>query len=319
MTSVEAFENRVAAEPAGDPPGGLPHPDTQAAVSPDDSGAAADLADVLLARTEGLVVPHLDQEKIRKRSTLTSLRVVAPLSLLLLWWASTAFGWVDEQTIPSPGSVASAFWELLTSGELWANLSVSLTRAATGLLIGVSIGLVLGLITGLYRLADGLIDPVLQMAYTVPFLAVAPLLIVWFGIDEQPKIILISVATCLPVYLNTYGGVRNTDPKVIEGARVFGVSRLRLVRQIIVPAALPSILVGLRMALSYSLLALIVVEQTNSPKGIGFLMISAQQYFQTEILLVCILLYAAWGLAAGGVVRGLGWLVQPWLRKGNIR
>jgi sulfonate transport system permease protein len=270
--------------------------------------------------SDALVEPRLaDQAREWRRSTLTALRVVAPATLLLLWWAGTASGRISEQTFASPGSVWAAFWDLLTSGELWANLSVSLTRAFTGLAIGLTIGLVLGVVTGLSRLVDGLVDPLMQMAYTVPFLAVAPLLIVWFGIGEQPKLVLITVATCLPVYLNTCSGVRNADRKVIEVARVFGVSRVRLVRQIVIPSAIPSILVGLRMALTFSLIALIVVEQTNSPKGIGFLMLSAQQYFQTEILIVCILLYALWGLTAGGIVRGLTWLLQPWQRKGNVR
>ena len=241
------------------------------------------------------------------------------MSLLLLWWVGTDHGWIDDQTFAAPGTVATAFWDLLTSGELWANLSVSLTRATAGLVIGLALGLGLGLLTGLSRVADGLIDPLMQIGYTIPFLAVAPLLVVWFGIGELPKIVLITVAVCLPVYLNTFNGVRNTDPRIIEAARVFGVSRTRLVRQIIVPGALPTILVGIRMALSLSLLALIVVEQTNSPKGIGFLMLSAQQYFQTEILIVCILIYAVWGLAAGALVRGLSWLLQPWRRAENVR
>jgi len=305
MTSVRTLDETVVASSS--------EPDRDVA-DPGRTGRAGDRPNAT-----ALVVPHLDQPKERRRSTLLSLRVVAPLTLLFLWWAGTTWGWVSEQTFASPASVAEAFWELLTSGQLWANLSVSLTRAFTGLAIGVTIGLVLGVLTGLSRLADGLVDPLMQMAYTVPFLAVAPLLIVWFGIGEQPKLILITVATCLPVYLNAYTGVRTADPKVIEAARVFGVSRVRLIRQIVIPSAIPSILVGLRMALTFSLIALIVVEQTNSPKGIGFLMLSAQQYFQTEILIVCILIYAVWGLTAGALVRGLSWLLQPWRRKENVR
>lgn len=313
MTSIETLPEPTL--PVPDPDAGAARaPDP--AVSPGGAAAPPDGG----PSSDALVEPRLaDQAREWRRPTLTALRVVAPVTLLLLWWAGTASGRISEQTFASPGSVWAAFWDLLTSGELWANLSVSLTRAFTGLAIGLTIGLVLGVVTGLSRLVDGLVDPLMQMAYTVPFLAVAPLLIVWFGIGEQPKLILITVATCLPVYLNTYSGVRNADRKVIEAARVFGVSRVRLVRQIVIPSAIPSILVGLRMALTFSLIALIVVEQTNSPKGIGFLMLSAQQYFQTEILIVCILLYALWGLTAGGIVRGLTWLLQPWNRRGNVR
>ena len=316
MTSVETLPDAAASPPGGAAVADRPHqPAVPADGPPDRSGGSGPSG-----TGSTLVVPRLaDQPRAWRRSTLTALRVVAPLTLLALWWVGTSTGRISEQTFASPASVWEAFWDLLSSGELWANLSVSLTRAFTGLAIGLTIGLVLGVLTGLYRLVDGLVDPLMQMAYTVPFLAVAPLLIVWFGIGEQPKLILITVATCLPVYLNTYSGVRNADRKVIEAARVFGVSRVRLVRQIVLPSAIPSILVGLRMALTFSLIALIVVEQTNSPKGIGFLMLSAQQYFQTEILIVCILLYALWGLTAGGIVRGLTWLLQPWQRKGNVR
>lgn len=304
MTAVETVGQRAPRSAALDPTS-ITDPDTETLPRPGGSSS--------------LVVPRLRRERARTRPGLSLLRVVAPVSLLSLWWLGTRTGRINEQTFASPGTVWSAFQELLTSGELWANLSVSLARSLTGLAIGVAIGLLLGALAGLHRVADGLVDPLLQMAYTVPFLAVAPLLVVWFGIGEQPKIILIAVATCLPVYLNTHSGVRAADPKVVEAARVFGVSRARLIGQVVLPSAIPAILVGLRMALTLSIIALIVVEQTNAPKGIGFLMLSAQQYFQTDVLIVCILLYASFGLAAGGFVRGLGWLLQPWSRKANVR
>ena len=168
------------------------------------------------------------------------------------------------------------------------------------------------LISGLSRLGDQLLDPVLQMLRTVPFLAVAPLLVLWFGIGEDQKVLVIALATCFPFYLNTHGGVRGVDPKVVEAGEVFGLSRWRLIRLIIVPGALPSLLVGLRQSLGVSLIALIVAEQSTAPRGIGFLRMSAQQFFQAEVLLVCILVYAVWGLLGDLLVRWLERSLMPW-------
>jgi sulfonate transport system permease protein len=164
----------------------------------------------------------------------------------------------------------------------------------------------------LYRVGDLLLDPLLQMLRMVPFLAVAPLLVLWFGIDERQKLLLLALATGFPFYLNTHGGVRAVDNKLLEAARVFGVTRLRTIAQIVLPAALPQMLVGLRQALGSVLIALIVAEQTNAPRGIGFLMMSAQQFFEIEVLLVCIVLYGLWGLMADMLVRGLERVWMPW-------
>jgi sulfonate transport system permease protein len=136
--------------------------------------------------------------------------------------------------------------------------------------------------------------------------------VLWFGIDERQKLLMIALASGFPFYLNTHGGVRGVDHKILEAAQVFGVSRWRAIRLIILPAALPQMLVGLRQSFGISLIALIVAEQTNAPHGIGLLMMSAQQFFQVEILLVCVVLYGFWGLLADLVVRGLERVLMPW-------
>ena len=261
---------------------------------------------------ERLVVPRSTRFMGRQRWAGVALRCAGPLTLLALWWGASSAGWVSEQTLASPAQVGAAFWRLASSGELWRNLSASLQRALTGLTCGVAIGLVLGVVAGLHRLGDELVDPLLQMLRTIPFLALAPLLIVWFGIGEASKVILISIATAMPMYLNTHSGVRNTDAKILEAARIFGLRGGRLVGEIVLPGALPSLLVGFRLSLGISLLALIVVEQFNAPRGIGFLMTSAQQFFQTDVLVACILIYAVWGLLADLTVRLLERVLMPW-------
>ena len=226
----------------------------------------------------------------RRRSRLsdTALRASVPVALVTVWALGSATGRIDEKVFPSPWSVWSAFVELVTTGVLWENLSVSLARVAIGFTIGGALGLSLGIASGLFALADKLVDPTLQMLRTIPFLAITPLLILWFGIDERPKIIIIAAAALFPLYINTHSGVRNVDRKVIEAGRVFGLRGLGLIRQVILPEMIPSVLVGLRVSLSVSLLALIVAELSNAPKGLGFLMTSAQQYFQTDVLVVVV-------------------------------
>lgn len=277
-------------------------------------GGARDREPAAAGQLQGLVAPSTRVRRGRAGLFGDALRLLGPLLLLGFWALASALGWIEEQMLAPPHKVLRTAIDLLRSGVLATNLGASLKRALSGLALGVSTGLLLGVLTGLTRLADRLLDPVLQMLRTVPFLAVAPLLVLWFGIGEQEKLLLIAIATCFPFYLNTHAGVQSADRKLLEAAQVFGLSRFGQIRQIILPAALPHMLVGLRQSLGASLIALIVAEQTNAPKGIGFLMLSASQFFQAEVLLVCILLYGLWGLAADLLVRVLARVLMPWRR-----
>lgn len=261
---------------------------------------------------DGLVEPgHVGEQRSRRTLDLV-LRLSVPVIIVVVWAYASASGAISEKVFPAPLSVVDAFVELVRDGTLWDNLAVSLRRVGVGFAIGGSIGLVLGVVAGLFRLGDQLIDPTIQMVRTIPFLAIAPLLIIWFGIGELPKIVIIAAASAFPIYVNAYGGVRDVDPKLMEAGRVFGLGRAGLIRHIVVPSAVPSILVGLRLSLAISLIALIVAEQSNAPQGLGFLMTSAQQFFQTDILVVCILIYAVWGLGVDLVVRLLERVLLPW-------
>ncbi|MFT4044133.1 MAG: ABC transporter permease [Gordonia sp. (in: high G+C Gram-positive bacteria)] len=250
----------------------------------------------------------------RSRTLDIALRASVPVAILLIWTIAAARGAIDPKQFPSPAGVWSALTNLISTGVLWENLSVSLERVAIGFTIGGVIGVALGVTAGLSRLGDQLLDPTLQMLRTIPVLAITPLLILWFGIDERPKIIIIAAAALFPLYINTHSGVRNVDPKIVEAGRVFGLRGLGLVRHVIVPESIPSILVGLRVSLSISLLALIVAELSNAPKGLGFLMTSAQQYFQTDVLVVIVLIYALWGLTADLIVRALERILLPYAK-----
>jgi len=198
------------------------------------------------------------------------------------------------------------------NGDLQTALAVSLGRAATGLAWGVSIGLGIGVISGLSRLGDQIFDSSLQMIRTIPFIALIPLFIVWFGIGDEPKIILVAMACIFPVYLNTFAGVRGVDRKLLELGRTFGVSRTGMIFRIILPNALPSVLVGIRYAMGTSLLALVAAEQINASSGLGYLIMNASNQIRTDIVIVGVLIYAVLGLSVDFIVRSAEALLLPW-------
>jgi sulfonate transport system permease protein len=245
-------------------------------------------------------------ERVRSPLRRISLgRWASPLALLLLWEIGSRTGVIPTRILAAPSSVAVTLWSMTISGELPANLLVSLGRAAAGLVIGIAVGSVLAIVAGLSKRGELAVDPPLQMLRTLPALALSPLLIVWLGIGEAAKIALIAFATTFPIYLNLYNGVRGVDVKLVEAARSFGLSELEVIRHVIVPAALPSFLVGLRYALSVSVLILVAAEQINAQAGLGYLIGNARDFMRTDILVVCLLVYALLGLGADFIVRTL--------------
>ncbi|MFE3175445.1 ABC transporter permease [Amycolatopsis sp. NPDC059090] len=270
-----------------------------------------------VASTAGLVVPDAPAPRTRRRGLRLALRVVGPLVLLLAWITGSATGVLSPTLLASPGQVVAAVGELWTSGQLGDALEVSLARAGAGLAIGVLVGLSLGVLTGFSRLGEELLDSSVQLLRTVPFLSLVPLFMVWFGIGETARVVLIAVATSFPMYVSTSGGVRNADRGLLEAMRTFGMGRLALVREVVLPGALPSLLSGLRLSMTLSVIALIAAEEFNSTAGIGYLMSTAQEYSRTDVLTVCILIYAVIGLLADGAVRLLERLVMPWRTVGR--
>ncbi|MEW1859757.1 MULTISPECIES: ABC transporter permease [unclassified Streptomyces] len=267
----------------------------------------------------GLVAPRPKVVRPRPRALSLGLRLLGPVALVLVWIWASASGTLSPSLLASPRQVLSAFKELWTSGQLGDALSVSLTRAGLGLLIGASAGLVLGVLTGFSRLGEELLDSSMQLLRTIPFLSLVPLFMVWFGIGETARVVLIAVATSFPMYVSAAGGVRNTDRKLVEAMRSFGMGRLALVREVVLPGALPALLSGLRLSMTLSVIALIAAEEINSTAGIGYLMSTAQEYSRTDILTVCILIYALIGLVADGSARLLERLLMPWRTQGAAR
>ncbi|MEO3997453.1 ABC transporter permease subunit [Mesorhizobium sp. CAU 1732] len=241
-------------------------------------------------------------------------RLLAPAILLVVWQVTAGLGLIDKRILDTPVAVVMALWELARSGVLLESLIASAQRSASGFIIGGATGLTLGLIGGLSNLGEKALDALMQMLRMVPFLALIPLFIVWFGVGEQPKITLIAVACTFPVYMNTFAGVRNVDAKVVEAARVFGLSRLQIATQIVLPLAMPTILIGIRWAMGTSLLALVAAEQINARSGIGYLALNPRAALRTDIVLAIILLYAFLGLFVDFTIRTIQRVALPWHR-----
>ncbi|WP_322753319.1 ABC transporter permease [Frankia sp. Cas3] len=239
-------------------------------------------------------------------------RPVGPLFLLLLWQVASWSGSTSTELLASPWTVVTTFGDLVSNGDLPKAIGVSLQRVGSGLLLGGSVGIFLALLAGLFRLGEDLIDAAVQMIRTVPFIGLIPLFIIWFGIGETPKIALIAFGVAFPLYLNTYAGIRNVDSNLVEAARTVGLGRLGLIRHVILPGALPNVLVGIRFSLAIAWLALIFAEQVNANRGLGQLMNDAQEYQRTDIIVVCLVVYAFLGLAVDAFVRLLERVLLSW-------
>lgn len=241
-------------------------------------------------------------------------RVVGPLAVLGLWQLICSLGVFSSVEMASPIAVFDAGRQLWDQGALQSNLLVSLRRVGEGLLLGVGAGVLLAVVSGLFRLAEDLLDPVLQAARAVPILGLVPLAIIWFGVGEAPKIFLIALGCAFPVYINTYAAIRGVDMKLIEAGRTFGLSQWGLVRRVILPGSVPGFLVGLRFALVGSWLIIVVAEEINAQSGIGYLIMQAQTTDRTDIMFLGLAIYAVLGLVADVMVRQLEARLLVWRR-----
>ncbi|MDQ0348620.1 ABC transporter permease subunit [Ancylobacter vacuolatus] len=237
---------------------------------------------------------------------------VLPLLLVVLWEALSRAGVIAPNVLPAPSAVALAGWQALKSGELLHNMGVSTLRALAGLAVGGLIGFVLGIANGLWDITFRYTDTTLQMIRNVPHLALIPLVILWFGIDEEAKLFLVSLGVFFPVYINTLHGVRSVDPQLIEMGRVYGMSPFTLFRRIILPGALPSIFVGLRFALGIMWLTLIVAETIAASSGLGYMAMQAREFLLVDIVVLAILIYALLGKLADVLTRQLERACLQW-------
>jgi sulfonate transport system permease protein len=235
-----------------------------------------------------------------------------PVALVAVWEIAARTGLITPRLLPAPSAVAVAFWENAESGVLLHHMAISAGRALYGLAIGGSIGFALGVINGISRRAETVLDSSLQMLRNVPHLAIIPLVILWFGIDEEAKIFLVAIGVAFPIYLNTFHGIRGVDSGLIEMARVYGLSRTTLFWRVILPGALPSVLVGLRFSLGIMWLTLIVAETISASSGIGYMTMNAREFLQTDVVLLGIIIYALLGKLADVATRALERRALSW-------
>ncbi|MXQ66012.1 ABC transporter permease subunit [Actinomadura rayongensis] len=248
------------------------------------------------------------------RTALRRARKVSGLVVVLvLWEAGARAGWLGSTT-PALSQVLDRGAEMIGSGELASNLGVSLLRVLKGLAIGLPLGLGLGLLAGLLRVGEDIVDAPVQALRMLPHLALVPLFIIWFGIGETSKVGLIAVGVVFPLYINVFHGIRGVDERLVESARSCGLGRLGLIRRVILPGALPQILVGLRQSLGLAWLTLVVVEQSATSAGIGFVINQATQFLRMDTVFVVLVVYALLGVGTDLLVRGIERRALAWRR-----
>ncbi|WP_246252096.1 aliphatic sulfonate ABC transporter permease SsuC [Ancylobacter pratisalsi] len=226
-----------------------------------------------------------------------------PALLLVVWEVLSRVGYLAPNVLPAPSAVASAGWQVLKSGELIHHMAVSTARALAGLAMGGSIGFVLGIANGLSDLTHRYSDTTLQMIRNIPHLALIPLVILWFGIEEEAKLFLVALGVFFPIYINTLHGVRSVDPQLIEMGRAYGMRRWTLFCDVVLPGALPSIFVGLRFALGIMWLTLIVAETIAAESGLGHMAMQAREFLLVDIVVLAIVIYALLGKLADVVTQ----------------
>ncbi|MCR4370721.1 ABC transporter permease [Bacillus amyloliquefaciens] len=238
--------------------------------------------------------------------------VVLPAAVIAVWQVIASLGIVSTTVLPSPVVILQTFQELLLSGELWGHLEISLYRAAAGFLLGAGLGLVFGLLVGFSKRTEAYLDPSLQMLRTVPHLAVTPLFILWFGFDETSKILLIALGAFFPVYINTFLGIRSVDAKLFDVVRVLEFNWYQQMTKLILPASLPNILLGIRLSLGIAWLGLVVAELMGSSEGVGYMIMDARQFSQTNKVFAGIIIFAAVGKLTDALVRMLERKLLKW-------
>jgi sulfonate transport system permease protein len=266
----------------------------------------------------GISGPSLDLQPIvptssrRTRVPRWLRRTTGPILLLALWQLLSSTGALTPDVLAAPGRIAQVAGDLISDGSLTTAMGTSLRRVAIGLLFGAVIGTGLALLSGLFRIGEDVVDAPVQMLRTVPFVGLIPLFIIWFGIGEAPKIAIITLGVTFPLYLNVYAGIRGVDSQLIEAGESLGLSRWGLVRHVVLPGALPGAMTGLRYSLGIAWLALVFAEQVNADSGIGFLMVQARDFLRTDVIVVCLIVYAFLGLLADFIVRSLERLLLQW-------
>ncbi|KMO86267.1 ABC transporter permease [Megasphaera cerevisiae DSM 20462] len=246
-----------------------------------------------------------------KNASNLALAWLIPVGLLLIWGYLSASGNLN-QLFPTPRELVQTTVRLISDGTLFDNLRISLIRAAGGLAIGGVIGFVLGVLTGQFETADTILNTPIQMIKSVPRLAVLPLILIWFGIGETAKVVLIALSTFFPVYLNTFHGIRSINPELIEMGKVYGFSSWEMFKHITFPGAISSIMIGVRQSLGSTWLILIVAETIAAKSGIGYMATNAREYMMMDVIVLSMILYALLGMVSDRIAVSITKRLLQW-------
>jgi sulfonate transport system permease protein len=266
------------------------------------AGGLVDLTAGNLKQRRGIHVPR----EVR--------RLYGPVGLLVVWSILSATHVLGPRVFPPPWDVVTAGIELTRSGVLPEHLWASLQRVIAGFFPGLAIGVILATLAGTIARFEDSVDSVMQVLKSIPEFTLVPLLIIWMGINDAPKIALIMLSVSMPIYLNTYGAIRNVDARLIESAKTLGLNHWRRVWHIVLPGSLPGFLVGLRISLTNAWLALVFAETINAQHGLGTLMSDARSWWQLDIMVLVITIYAVLGLLSHAFVRFLERHLLAWRR-----
>ncbi|MSW50643.1 MAG: ABC transporter permease subunit [Actinobacteria bacterium] len=231
------------------------------------------------------------------------LRWLSPLILLVVWQLASVTGILPEDRLAAPSQIVQNGYDLLVNGDLLDALWVSLRRALLGFALGAAVAISAGLAVGFSRIGDAAIDPLMQMVRTIPLFGLVPLFIIWFGISELPKILLVALGVAVPLYLNLVGALRSVDSDLYDVADTLRLTPRERLRHVLLPGALPGTLIGLRQALGFAWLALIVAEQINASSGLGYMINNARDAQETDTVVVGLIAYAILGLLTDAIVR----------------
>lgn len=237
---------------------------------------------------------------------------IVPLGILVLWYLAYTFEWVNPILFSSPVEVVQTLWTATLDGTLPTHLATSVGRWLLGFAIGAVLGLGLGAVTGLSAFFERLLDPTVQALRTVPIMGLVPLFIVWFGLGELPKVILIAFATFFQVYIQMFHGIRSIDRKLLEVGRMYELSTAATLKRIVIPGAMPSILQGIRLGLGIAWLALVIAELTGSNSGVGYWMQTGREYVRVDIVLAALIVFAVVGKLVDSLVRLLERRLLGW-------
>lgn len=264
-----------------------------------------------MSRAE-IIAPTFEKEKKVRKIPVWLKGFVLPIVIAIIWQVISSSGIIAATVLPGPLQIVQTFVDLIVGGELFSHLQISVLRALAGFLLGAGIALAFGFFVGFSKRTESYIDPTMQMLRTIPSLAVTPLFILWFGFDELSKILLIAFASFFPVYVNTYNGIRSVDAKLFEVAQVLEFNKRKQFTKLILPAALSHILVGIRLSIGTAWLSLVVAELMGSSAGVGYMIMDARQFSQTDKVFVGIIIFGLVGKLTDSLVRLLEKRLLKW-------